>query len=225
MTFLALPFSARGAKAALSDRFGVQGIPTLVFVDAQTGELLTKDGRTAISANSFIADFPYRASAAQLAAQNAGASSSPFQLLLVCAVLYLVYTKYFAPAGSNLHRLPVDARCYRRLNIFIIHGLHANAFINSHHLRIFRHVESSRCCAICSGIAAQNHRPPHCSRSCMKRPRHPTIFASSRSSFRRRRHRRDYRRVRAARPQRAMRQQPTQSGRGKRRERRPRAHC
>ncbi len=102
MTFLALPFSARGAKAALADRFGVQGIPMLVFVDAQTGELLTKDGRTAISASSFIADFPYRASAAQLAAQNADASPSPLQLLLVCAVLYFVYTKYFAPAGSNL---------------------------------------------------------------------------------------------------------------------------
>jgi nucleoredoxin len=60
MTFLGLPYSERDAKAKLSKKFKVQGIPTLVFIDAQTGKLITADGREAISEDTFIDDFPYK---------------------------------------------------------------------------------------------------------------------------------------------------------------------
>jgi nucleoredoxin len=59
MTFLALPYDARGAKNTLSKHFKVSGIPTLVFVDARTGALITDEGRGAISSDTFIQDFPY----------------------------------------------------------------------------------------------------------------------------------------------------------------------
>ncbi len=41
--FHALQYSNRDLKGELSDKFGVKGIPTLVFVDAD-GTLLNKDG-------------------------------------------------------------------------------------------------------------------------------------------------------------------------------------
>ncbi|EQC31377.1 hypothetical protein SDRG_10978 [Saprolegnia diclina VS20] len=43
MPFPALPFVHRELKASLSAQFGVEFIPTLVFVDAD-GNVLTKDG-------------------------------------------------------------------------------------------------------------------------------------------------------------------------------------
>jgi len=43
--WLALPFADRDAKARLSSKFKVRGIPTLVIVDSATGELITADGR------------------------------------------------------------------------------------------------------------------------------------------------------------------------------------
>eukprot|EP00457_Paulinella_chromatophora_P006115 gb/GEZN01006133.1/.p1 GENE.gb/GEZN01006133.1/~~gb/GEZN01006133.1/.p1 ORF type:complete len:423 (-),score=83.85 gb/GEZN01006133.1/:409-1677(-) len=60
MPFLALPYDNREAKNKLSRMFKVQGIPTLVFIDAQSGNLLTLDGREAISEDDFIKAFPYR---------------------------------------------------------------------------------------------------------------------------------------------------------------------
>lgn len=48
MPWLALPFSERELKGKLSQKYGVSGIPTLVLLDGQTGELLTKDGRAQV---------------------------------------------------------------------------------------------------------------------------------------------------------------------------------
>jgi len=45
--WLALPFEQREQKTLLSKKFKVQGIPSVVIVDA-SGELITKDGREAI---------------------------------------------------------------------------------------------------------------------------------------------------------------------------------
>uniref|UniRef100_A0A7S4P5Z5 Thioredoxin domain-containing protein n=1 Tax=Paramoeba aestuarina TaxID=180227 RepID=A0A7S4P5Z5_9EUKA len=50
MPWCALPFSERKMKAKLSKKYGVQGIPTLVLLDNQ-GNVLTKDGRSAITQN------------------------------------------------------------------------------------------------------------------------------------------------------------------------------
>lgn len=59
MPFLALPYSKREEKKQLSEMFGVNGIPTLVFVDAKTGKTITTEGRAGISAKSFVEDFPF----------------------------------------------------------------------------------------------------------------------------------------------------------------------
>jgi len=57
--WLALPYSDRKLKNALSKKYKVQGIPTLVIVDAQTGELITKDGRDAVMSDPKGAEFPW----------------------------------------------------------------------------------------------------------------------------------------------------------------------
>lgn len=57
--WLALPFEERDMQDALSDKFRVQGIPTLVFLDGATGRVITDDGRAAVSSATFIEDFPY----------------------------------------------------------------------------------------------------------------------------------------------------------------------
>lgn len=47
MPWLALPYSKRDLKEKLSNKYGVQGIPTLVLLN-ETGELLTTNGRNKI---------------------------------------------------------------------------------------------------------------------------------------------------------------------------------
>jgi len=49
MPWLALPFEDRDAKNALSKKWKVRGIPTLVLVDGKTGETITTKGREAVS--------------------------------------------------------------------------------------------------------------------------------------------------------------------------------
>ncbi|XP_063721468.1 uncharacterized protein LOC134848062 [Symsagittifera roscoffensis] len=49
MPWLALPYDKRDKKEELSEKFGVEGIPTLALLDAETGETITSDGRTYIS--------------------------------------------------------------------------------------------------------------------------------------------------------------------------------
>ena len=60
MSFLALPFAARDAKNALSKRFKVSGIPTLVLVDAVTGETITTDGTESFQEDNWETAFPFR---------------------------------------------------------------------------------------------------------------------------------------------------------------------
>lgn len=58
MTFHALPFSEREKKAELSGKFGVRGIPTLIFLDA-SGEILTKNGREVVDTDPTGANYPW----------------------------------------------------------------------------------------------------------------------------------------------------------------------
>jgi len=58
--WLALPFANREAKAQLSKKFKVSGIPTLVILDGATGEVITTDGREAVSEDPTGAEFPWR---------------------------------------------------------------------------------------------------------------------------------------------------------------------
>jgi nucleoredoxin len=48
------------AKDALSSKFKVRGIPTLVIVDARTGELVTTDARGQVSSDPECRRFPWK---------------------------------------------------------------------------------------------------------------------------------------------------------------------
>jgi len=58
--WLALPYSARDLKNALSKKFKVNGIPSFVILDGATAELITKDGRSAVSEDPKGTNFPWR---------------------------------------------------------------------------------------------------------------------------------------------------------------------
>lgn len=58
MPWLALPFEDRDRKDKLSKKFKVSGIPTLVILNDQ-GNVITKDGRGAVTDDAFIEKFPW----------------------------------------------------------------------------------------------------------------------------------------------------------------------
>jgi len=58
MPWLALPFSDRTRKESLSKKFKVQGIPTLVVVDAD-GNTITTDGRSEVTSDPAGERFPW----------------------------------------------------------------------------------------------------------------------------------------------------------------------
>jgi len=57
MPWKALSFEQRDKKAALSDMFNVEGIPTFVVLDA-AGNVVTTDGRSKVSKDPMAANFP-----------------------------------------------------------------------------------------------------------------------------------------------------------------------
>jgi nucleoredoxin len=59
MPWLALPFSDRTRKAGLGEMYGVRGIPTLVFVDAATGETINMNARSLVEQNPTGDGFPW----------------------------------------------------------------------------------------------------------------------------------------------------------------------
>ena len=58
MPWASLPFTDRAAKAKLSAKYGVQGIPTLVVLNG-SGELVTKKGREMVSSDPSGSNFPW----------------------------------------------------------------------------------------------------------------------------------------------------------------------
>lgn len=60
MPWLALPYAARDVKAKLSKKYKVQGIPTFVILDGATGEVITKDGRSAVDEDPSGEKFPWK---------------------------------------------------------------------------------------------------------------------------------------------------------------------
>lgn len=60
MPWLALPFQFRSEKQALSERFGVEGIPTLILMSSE-GEIITTEGREMVD-NFKAKGFPYSVS-------------------------------------------------------------------------------------------------------------------------------------------------------------------
>ncbi|KAG2425623.1 hypothetical protein HYH02_014996 [Chlamydomonas schloesseri] len=60
MPWAALPYDKREAKAQLSKLYKVRGIPTLVILDGETGEVITTSGRDAVSSDDKCENFPWR---------------------------------------------------------------------------------------------------------------------------------------------------------------------
>lgn len=58
MPWLALDYSDRKLKSQLSELFGVQGIPSVVIIDAD-GSIISKDGRSAIAGDPTGESFPW----------------------------------------------------------------------------------------------------------------------------------------------------------------------
>merc|ERR1712130_649746 len=59
MPWKALPFSLRDKKTALSDKYGVRGIPTFVLLD-KDGSTITKDGRSNVMSDKTFSKFPWK---------------------------------------------------------------------------------------------------------------------------------------------------------------------
>jgi len=59
MPWLALPYGERELKEKLSKKFKVQGIPSVVILNAETGDVITTDGRSAIMSDPKGAKFPW----------------------------------------------------------------------------------------------------------------------------------------------------------------------
>jgi len=57
--WLALPYSEREKKAALSKKFKVQGIPTVIILSCEDGSVITKDGRSAVMNDPTGEKFPW----------------------------------------------------------------------------------------------------------------------------------------------------------------------
>jgi len=57
--WLALPYTDRDAKERLSKKFKVQGIPSMVILDAD-GKTITTDGRSAVSSDPTGEEFPWK---------------------------------------------------------------------------------------------------------------------------------------------------------------------
>jgi len=58
--WLALPYSAREIKAKLSKKYKVQGIPSFIILDGETGATITADGRECVSEDPTGKDLPWK---------------------------------------------------------------------------------------------------------------------------------------------------------------------
>lgn len=70
--WLAMPYDARDAKATVSKSFDVQGIPTLIVLDCETGQVVTDKGRGGVSKDADANDFPWRPEPKKAAAYLSG---------------------------------------------------------------------------------------------------------------------------------------------------------
>ena len=65
MPWYALSYDKRAEKGKLSKHFKVSGIPTLIFLDGETGQVLNRNGRSVVDSDSNGVGFPWRAESLQ----------------------------------------------------------------------------------------------------------------------------------------------------------------
>ena len=58
MPWLAIPYKNEDEKDACSEKYSIRGLPTLVLIDGETGDIITEDGRGAVTAYG-AAGFPF----------------------------------------------------------------------------------------------------------------------------------------------------------------------
>jgi len=83
MPWLAVPFADRTRKTNLSTQYGVQGIPTLVIIDGNTGAIITKNGRAAIMADRDGKNFPWESKPASELTQMTVSDINDVAMLIV----------------------------------------------------------------------------------------------------------------------------------------------
>ena len=83
MPWLALPYDLRKLKAKLTNHYGCKGIPNLVVINAQTGETVTKNGRSEISSAWYIENYPYFSKKKDLPVSTDGISEGLFLMFSV----------------------------------------------------------------------------------------------------------------------------------------------
>lgn len=120
MPWLALPYGARDLKAKLSEQYGVQGIPTLVILDA-SGKTINKDGRSAVMEDPTGESFPWkkaeevqpaqpnempRATTKQLMKQQS--QSGPFTVVCMPLCCFWVPMLFFMGAANTLSTCESD---------------------------------------------------------------------------------------------------------------------
>jgi len=60
MPWLSVPYSERGIKEKLSNKYKVRGIPSFVILDGATGETITTDGRSEVMSDPEGTKFPWK---------------------------------------------------------------------------------------------------------------------------------------------------------------------
>ncbi|CAL5223492.1 g6018 [Coccomyxa viridis] len=87
MPWLAVPFSARAAQAAMASRFKVQGIPALVLIE--DGEVVNASARGAVMKDPTGAAFPWKGQ------EDQAGGGGPNWYLIIAAVAFILLKYVF----------------------------------------------------------------------------------------------------------------------------------
>ena len=60
MPWLALPFDAKEKVMALKTKFSITSLPRFIIVDAETGDIITDDGKTNVRKDPKGENFPWK---------------------------------------------------------------------------------------------------------------------------------------------------------------------
>lgn len=120
MPWLALPFAERELKQKLSSKFKVQGIPTLLFLNATTGDVINKQGREVVMTDPEGKNFPWAPRTFQEIMRNNGGklvdkSGEEFDFATVSSgkVLGLYFSAHWCPPCKGF--TPVLAKTYETI--------------------------------------------------------------------------------------------------------------
>ena len=104
MPWLAVPFSARAAQAAMASRFKVQGIPALVLIE--DGEVINASARGAVMKDPAGAAFPWKGQ------EDLAGCVLPAMLPCRCHIMIMI-ASHLSMAGHRILPLLVRAasRC------------------------------------------------------------------------------------------------------------------